>query len=139
MRRFLIGTGFLGHAALHLGFIAPPSEDGDSPFTIDTSWLLPAGTEWVVGLSLATIAIVAFVGLTGAAWGLRQLRFAWRPLLGIGATASLGLLVAFWNPWLILGVAINVGLLIVTFATPDWWDHLLARSASFSPQTRWRG
>ena len=126
MRRLLIGIGLLGHATLHLGFVVPPADDGDTPFNIDSSWLLPAGTERVVGLSLATMAIVAFAGLALAAWGLPLLRFAWRPLLGVGAFASLGLVVAFWNPWLILGVVIDVGLLTLTFAVPDWWDRLFA-------------
>ena len=74
---------------------------------------------------MATIATVAFAALALAAWGVPQLRFAWRPLIGIGASASLLLLIAFWNPWLIIGVAIDVGLLVLTFVSPDWWDRLL--------------
>ena len=124
--RLLTATLCLAHGSLHLGFITPPPDDPAYPFRIDESWLVPAAAQRQVGLTLATIAILAFAGLAVVVLGIRRIRYAWRPLLGIGGTASLLLLIGYWNPWLIIGVGINTALLAVTFAVPDWWDRVFA-------------
>ncbi len=122
--RLVAGLALIAHGALHIGFIAPAPDDADSPFALDESWLVPAAIRKEVGLGLATVAILAFALLALVAWDIPRLRYAWRPLIGFGAGASLAMLVAYWNPWLIMGLIADVALIAVTLAIPDWWNRV---------------
>ncbi|MFL5726782.1 MAG: hypothetical protein ACJ765_02395 [Chloroflexota bacterium] len=117
--RLLVAGFLLAHAAIHLGFVtpAPAATAGGPPwpFATDHSWLFgrfgvgPAGTR-VVGNVLVAVTLIAFTVAGVAGLGLVPAGL-WAPALTVGATASLGLLIAFFHPWLVLGVAIDVGLL----------------------------
>ncbi len=121
--RFGIGLLLLGHGVMHFGYIAPPPEDPDYPFVLESSWLFPEQLARGLGLTLAAIALVTFTGLALTAWGLRVLYPAWRALIGLGTIASLAVIAGFWHPWLVVGIVIDGGLFALTFAVPDWWER----------------
>ena len=105
----LLVAGFLlAHAAIHVGFIAPPppaTADGPAwPFATDRAWLvtrlgldpaLCAGSRLV--LVAVTIAGYALAALT--ALGVLPAAI-WPAAIAIGSVASLGLLAACFHPWL---------------------------------------
>jgi hypothetical protein len=130
--RALVAAFLLGHAAIHLSFIAPapPATAGGPawPFTTTDSWLLgrlgldAAGMRALAG-ALVAVTLLALAVAALAALGLAPAGL-WVPALSVGAVASLGLLVAFFHPWLVLGVAIDAGLL---------WAGLVAGWTPASP------
>lgn len=117
--RLLVAGSLLAHAAIHVGFIAPPppaTADGAAwPFATDRAWsvtrlgLDPALLRWLVlGLIAATVAGYAVAAMT--ALGILPTSI-WPAAIAIGSIASLGLLVVCFHPWLVLGVVIDVALL----------------------------
>jgi len=115
----LIAGFLLAHAAIHVGFIAPPppaTADGPAwPFATDRSWLVTrlgldmALLRWLaVALVAATIAGYALAALTALGFLPAAI---WPAAIAIGSFASLGLLAACFHPWLLLGVVIDVALL----------------------------
>ena len=122
LARLAIAGLLLAHAAIHVAFISPSppaTADGPAwPFTTDDSWLLTRlGVEdraaRTLALALVALTIAAFASAALVAVGIAP-GWLWTPAVAIGATASLGLLLAFFHPWLVLGVAIDVGLLLAT-------------------------
>jgi hypothetical protein len=118
----LVVAGFLlAHAAIHVGFIAPPppaTADGPTwPFATDRAWLVtrlgvaPARLHWLaIALVAVTIAGYTLAALT--ALGVLP-PAVWPMGIAIGSIASLALIAACVHPWLLLGVVIDVALL--------WW------------------
>jgi hypothetical protein len=116
----LLVAGFLlAHAAIHVGFIAPPppaTADGPAwPFAMDRAWpvtrlgLDPAlMRSLALGLVAVTVAGYALAALT--ALGLLP-TFIWSAAIVIGSIASLGIVAACFHPWLLLGVVIDLALL----------------------------
>jgi hypothetical protein len=116
----LLVAGFLlAHAAIHVGFIAPPppaTAGGPAwPFATDRSWLIRR-----LGLNPALLRrlATALVAVTIAGFALATLttlgflpQAIWPASIAIGSAASLGLLAACFHPWLVLGVVIDVALL----------------------------
>lgn len=116
----LLVAGFLlAHAAIHVGFIAPPppaTADGPTwPFATDRAWPVTRfGLDAAVMRSLAS----ALVAVTIAGYALAALTalevlptVVWPAAIAIGSVASLGLLAVCFHRWLLLGVVIDVALL----------------------------
>jgi hypothetical protein len=116
----LLVAGFLlAHAAIHVGFIAPPppATAGGSkwPFATDQASLvtrLGLDPALVRGLATTLVAVTIAGYLLAALSALGVLPSAiWPMAIAIGSVASLGLLAACFHPWLLLGVVIDVALL----------------------------
>ena len=123
--RVLVAGFLLAHAAIHVGFIAPPppaTAGGPAwPFATERAWLVtrlgldPALLRWLA---------LALVPITVAGYGLAALvalgalpTAIWPAAIVIGSVASLGVLAACFHPWLLLGVVIDVSLLWASLVT----------------------
>jgi hypothetical protein len=115
----LVAIFLLGHAVIHVGFIAPPppaTADGPAwPFATRRSWLV---TRLGVDPALVRRLAFALVAVTIAGYALAALTALgilpiaiWPAAITIGSVASLGLLAACFHPWLLLGVVIDAALL----------------------------
>jgi len=132
----LVAGILLGHAAIHVGFLAAPppaTATGPAwPFPTDRAWLVtrlgvdPALVRRLA-TALAAVTIVAYPVAALAALGVLPAA-TWPLAIAAGSVASLGLLAACFHPWLVLGVVIDVALL---------WSCLVA---GWQPGvTRWGG
>jgi len=119
LMRLAVAALLLAHAAIHVAFIAPPppaTAGGPAwPFATSQSWLLTrlgfARDELrFLALGLVAVTIAAFALGALVAVGIAPTEL-WMPAIGIGALASLALLIPFFHPWLVLGVVIDVVLL----------------------------
>jgi hypothetical protein len=117
--QLLVAAFLLGHAALHIAFIAPAppaTADGPAwPFTTADSWLftrigVPSETARLVAIALVAATIAGFALAAIVALGFLP-EAIWVPAILVGAVASLGLLVTCFHPWLALGVVIDVALI----------------------------
>jgi hypothetical protein len=127
--RLLFAGFLLAHGAIHASFLSPrpPATAGGPawPFELTRSWVLtPLGvqpeTARLLGMALVAATFGAFALAALAATGLLPSELS-GPSTGVGAVASLALLVLFFHPWLVLGLAIDLGLLwavLVTGWTP---------------------
>jgi hypothetical protein len=116
----LFVAGFLlAHALIHVAFLTPPppaTADGPTwPFATDRSWLvrrsgLDPGLLHILAASLVAVTVAGFAMAALVLLGVLPVDL-WPAAIAIGATASLGLLVACFHPWLVLGVVIDVALL----------------------------
>lgn len=114
--RFLAGLLLIAHGLVHLLYLAPDVEE----FTLDDSWLVPAGVRRSVAYVLMAATVTAF-GLVGlAVWGTPILSGVWPALTIIASAVSLVLLVAYWHPRLVFGVAIDLALIAVAVVRPAW-------------------
>ncbi len=115
----LLVAGFLlAHAAIHVGFIAPPppaTADGPAwPFAMDRAWpvtrlgldpaLMRSLTAALVAVTIGGFALAALATLGVLPTAI------WPAAITIGSVASLGLLMASFHPWLLLGVVIDLAL-----------------------------
>lgn len=116
----LLVAGFLlAHAAIHVGFVAPPppaTADGPAwPFSADRAWpvtRLGMDPALLRGLAAVLVAVTIAGYALAALTPLGVLPMAiWPSAIAIGSLASLGLLAACFHPWLALGVVIDVALL----------------------------
>lgn len=118
-----------GHGLVHVLFFVPqpaPAADAATapewPFDIARTWAAtsfgvdPAVVR-VLGVALVAIVVVGFVMAAFSTIGLLLPVEWWRPLVGIGAVASLLTLALFFNPQLLLGPTIDVVLLVVAVAS----------------------
>jgi hypothetical protein len=112
-------AGFLvAHGAIHLGFVSRPPATADGPpwpFTLERSWLLDrlgVGTEATraLGLALVAVTIGSFALAAVATLGVLPAAL-WTLTVGLGAVASLAMLVIWFHPWLMLGIGIDLILL----------------------------
>ena len=122
----LLVAGFLlAHAAIHVGFVAPPppaTADGPAwPFAMDRAWPV---TRLGVDPALMRSLALALVAVTIASFALAALSALgvlptaiWTAAIVIGSIASLGLVAACFQPWLLLGVVIDLALM---------WSSLVA-------------
>ena len=118
----LLATFLLGHAAIHLGFVAPAPRATASgpawPFATESSWLVtrlgvdPDGVR-DIAFALVTVIVGAFALAALVAIGIAPTAF-WLPAAVIGSIASIALLAMCSHPWLILGVGIDIVLLYAT-------------------------
>ena len=122
----LLVAGFLlAHAAIHVGFVAPPppaTADGPAwPFAMDRAWpVTRLGVDPALMRSLA-LALVA-VTIAGFAWRRWRRSESCRRPSGRRPSSSdpsprSALLAACFQPWLLLGVVIDLALL---------WSSLVA-------------
>jgi hypothetical protein len=122
--RAVVGLLLLAHGLVHRLYVTP-SEDPKFPFTLDSSWLVPASVRRPVGLSLMIATVVAFGVLTLAVWGTPGLAGAWPGIAMAAALLSLVTLVAFWNRQLVFGVAIDLAVVVLAITRPDWVDRVV--------------
>jgi hypothetical protein len=115
----------IAHAAIHLGFLAPPpaAASGPSwPFALDGSRLLGRlglgrGGARRVGVLLVMVLVAAYLGAALALAGMAPWTVVVRGVV-VGSIVSATLLTLFFHRWLSLGVLIDVGLL--AFVASDW-------------------
>src|SRR6478672_6951085 len=114
--QLLIGGVLLGHAAIHVGFVAPrppATADGPAwPFSTQGSWLVTRlGVDMamlrILGIALVALTLAGFALAAMAAVGLASATL-WQPSVVIGSLASLALLVVCFDPWLLFGIGIDV-------------------------------
>ena len=116
----LSGAFLIAHGLIHATFTVPPPPPGPVqwPFSLDQSRLLGhfamvQDSQRIIGTVLWVTALVTFVFAGLGLWGLPVLTAWWSSLVGVGALASLLLLLCFWHKLLVFGVLIDVILLMV--------------------------
>ena len=119
--RVLIGVLLLLHGLIHIALGVIPNPDAAQPvvatFLSDWagSWLLgglSGKTLRVIGLVLAIVAGIGFVG-AGLAMFSFVLPHDWWRALAIGSSAvSLVLCVLFWHSYFIVGPVVAVGIIV---------------------------
>jgi hypothetical protein len=128
MNGLVVAGVLLAHAVIHVAYVAPrpPATAGGPawPFDLAGSWVLmplgiEAGAARTLGLALVALTIGGFALAAAAAVGFVP-DGLWPAGLGVGAIASLALILLFFHPWLVLGIAIDAVLL---------WAVLIARWA----------
>jgi hypothetical protein len=122
--RIVFALFLAAHGLIHLSYLspAPAAKPGAPswPFEMSRSWLVTAmnvdpGVVRAIGSVMVIVAAAAFV-LAGLSWlGLVVPRDWWPMLIGVGAVASLAVLVVFFHPWILLGFAIDAVLLWLAF------------------------
>ena len=117
MKTLLIGLFLIGHGLIHASYLTPKPDDPKYPFDFTKSWFANILGSFAkpVGITLATLAIFAFVLAGLGVLGFPGLAEIWRLLLGVGAISSLLLLILFWHSWLVLGLIIDTVLLYGVF------------------------
>jgi hypothetical protein len=135
--RLVLAALLLGHALIHLAFIAPtpPATAGGPqwPFDLRNSWILEtlgvrAGMGRLLGMAMIAVTLGGFALAAIAAIGVGPAGL-WPVAAGVGTLASLGVLLLFFRPWLVLGVGIDLVLLWVVLVvgwSPDGIDSSFA-------------
>jgi hypothetical protein len=119
--RILIGVLLLIHGLIHVVLGLIPNPDAAQPVAATFlsgwagSWLLgglSGKALRMIGLVLAIVAGVGFVGAGLAMFGI-LLPHEWWRALAIGSSAvSLVLCVLFWNTYFIVGPVVAVGIIV---------------------------
>ncbi len=127
--RLALAGVLAGHGLVHLFFFVPqpaPAAGSASaaewPFDIARTWATTSfgvdpGMLRVLGVALVAIVVAGFVMAALSTVGVLLPAGWWRPLIGIGAVASLLTLALFFNPQLLLGPTIDLVLLVLVIAT----------------------
>jgi hypothetical protein len=127
--RVAIAAVLLGHAAIHLGFLAPrPVTVGGPrwPFHVERSWLV--GRLRASGMAMRPLAGLLVMALF-TAYAVGALAIVVDepavdgPAIAIGSAVSLAVLGLFPDRWLLLGVVIDLVLL---------WGVLVGGASSWS-------
>jgi len=118
MTRILFGIFLLVHALIHLAWVTPPppaTPGGPAyPFDLTRSPLLPGLAERplrVIGVTLVSVAVVAFVAAGLGVLGAPGLSAVVPVTVSVGAVASLLVIALFWNTWFVVGALLDVALL----------------------------
>lgn len=118
--RIVAGALLIAHGLVHLLYLAPDVEE----FSVERSWLLPAGIRHAVAAVLMATTVIAFALVGLAVWGVPGLSAVWPTLMIIASALSLGLLVVFWHNRLVFGVAIDLALIAVAVTQPTWMARI---------------
>lgn len=118
--RGVAGLLLIAHGLVHLLYLV----DDVPEFSLEGSWVVPAGAARPIAALLMAVTVVASVVLGLAVWGVPVVRAVWPLATVVAAGSSLVLLVAFWSNRLVVGVAIDLAMLAVVVLRPAWTDGL---------------
>jgi len=109
------------HGLIHSSYLVRESPDPAYPFRLDRGVMAALGAQgaaFPLAVSLATVAILAYLfsGLALMGWVVPM--EWWRALAVLGSLASLSLLLIGFHPWLVIGLAIDTAVIVAILV--DW-------------------
>ncbi len=118
------------HALIHSSYFLREAPDPAAyPFRLDRGALAALGLRgaaFPLAVSLATLAILAYLFSALALVGWLVPLDWWRSLALLGSLASLALLLIGFHPWLLVGVAIDTALILAIVTDWEPLHHLIA-------------
>lgn len=90
-----------------------------------------------ISTALWMIACLAFVGAGFGVFGVTPFRIYWRPLVLVGAVASILLLAGWSHPWLVPGLALDAAFVAIAMRMRDRIASSHKRAARIAPGFAW--